>query len=182
MTSKYCPRLDSHFVKLEPTGELSACCHMTNSPKRFNSFDEIKSSEWLKELQNTLNNGTFPAVCKRCEQEEEMYGDSIRTRSIIEHNKQTITDYITADVVLDNICNSACQFCSPIYSTKLGSLVSKTFPIIDNSSKLSSLPIDKITHLDISGGEPGYSKKQKELFHLKTETYLLKFYIIKLTL
>jgi sulfatase maturation enzyme AslB (radical SAM superfamily) len=60
--------------------------------------------------------------------------------------------------VLDNICNSGCLTCDENHSTKIGSLISKTYPIIDNTSRFWQLPVDRIIKLDINGGEPSASK------------------------
>jgi sulfatase maturation enzyme AslB (radical SAM superfamily) len=60
-------------------------------------------------------------------------------------------------------CNSACLTCNEDLSTLIGGLKSKTYPIIDNSNKFWELPLDRIVHLDINGGEPSHSKNYKHI-------------------
>jgi sulfatase maturation enzyme AslB (radical SAM superfamily) len=48
--------------------------------------------------------------------------------------------------------------CNEYCSTKIGSLISKTYPIINNTNRFWSLPVQRIVKLDINGGEPSASK------------------------
>ena len=88
---------------------------------------------------------------------------SIRLHSINLDQKQIQSDYLQVGGVLDNLCNAGCLTCDKDHSTKIGSLSSRTFPIIDNSNKFWDLPQQRILHLDINGGEPSYSKNYKRL-------------------
>jgi sulfatase maturation enzyme AslB (radical SAM superfamily) len=72
-------------------------------------------------------------------------------------------DSLQVGGVLDNVCNAACLTCNSDHSTRIGSLTSKIFPIVNNSEVFWTLPQDKILHLDINGGEPSYSKNYKRL-------------------
>jgi molybdenum cofactor biosynthesis enzyme MoaA len=76
---------------------------------------------------------------------------------------QTKKDYLSVGGVLDNVCNSAGLTCNENLSTLIGGLKSKTYPIVDNSNKFWSLPLDRIVHLDINGGEPSHSKNYKHI-------------------
>jgi MoaA/NifB/PqqE/SkfB family radical SAM enzyme len=53
--------------------------------------------------------------------------------------------------------------CNEDLSTLIGGLKSKTYPIVDNSNKFWELPLDRIVHLDINGGEPSASKNYKDI-------------------
>jgi sulfatase maturation enzyme AslB (radical SAM superfamily) len=53
--------------------------------------------------------------------------------------------------------------CSEQLSTKIGSLQSKNYTIIDNTSRFWSLPQERIVHLDINGGEPSASKNYRQV-------------------
>jgi sulfatase maturation enzyme AslB (radical SAM superfamily) len=64
---------------------------------------------------------------------------------------------------LDNVCNSACQTCNENLSTKIGSLKSQDYIRIDNSNRFWSLPLDRVVHLDINGGEPSASKNYQDV-------------------
>jgi sulfatase maturation enzyme AslB (radical SAM superfamily) len=147
-----CPRLD-HFVRFNPNGTVSRCGHMVNAPE-FNSLLEMEDSEWLYKTKQLI----WPKECIRCRETENLEQDSIRIHSIRFHQQQTKQDYLIVGGVLDNICNSGCLTCNEYCSTKIGSLISKNYPIIDNTNRFWQLPIQRIVKLDINGGEPSASK------------------------
>lgn len=152
-----CSRLD-HFVRFNPDGTVSRCGHMINPP-RFNSLLEMENSDWLQ----TVKSHDRPVECMRCVETESINNTSIRLNAIEFHKKQTQPDYLIVGGVLDNICNSGCLTCNQELSTKIGSLLSKTYPIVDNTNHFWKLPIERIVHLDINGGEPSASKNYKEI-------------------
>ena len=152
-----CPRLD-HFVRFNPNGTVSRCGHMVNAPQ-FNSLSEMESSEWLNDVKIKLQ----PTECIRCFETESVNETSIRLNSIKFHQTQTKSDYLIVGGVLDNICNSGCLTCNEHHSTKIGSLKSKIYPIIDNTNRFWQLPVERIVHLDINGGEPSASKNYRNL-------------------
>ena len=152
-----CPRLD-HFVRFNPNGTVGRCGHMVNPPQ-FASLEEMDASEWLA----TIKQQEWPSECARCQQTEELNQSSIRLNAIEFDQQQTTSDYLIVGGVLDNICNSACLTCDESHSTLIGGLTSKSYPLLDNSSKFWNLPVDRIVHLDISGGEPSHSKNYKHI-------------------
>lgn len=154
-----CARLN-HFVRFNPNGTVSRCGHMDRAPK-FDSLSSMDSSQWLADINDMFAKDVWPAECKRCQQTEAVSQTSIRINANNFHKQQTKQDYLCVGGVLDNICNSACQFCSANLSTKIGSLESKKYITIDNSAKFWQLPLDRIVHLDINGGEPSASKNYK---------------------
>lgn len=153
----YCPRFD-HFVRFNPNGTVSRCGHMVNPPQ-FTTLEQMDASEWLSDIKN--NHDTWPKECLRCQQTELVNETSIRLNSISFDQQQTKPDYLIVGGVLDNVCNSACLTCNEQLSTKIGSLKSKKYPIIDNSNSFWRLPLDRVVHLDINGGEPSASKNYK---------------------
>lgn len=152
-----CPRLD-HFVRFNPKGTVSRCGHMVNAPE-FDSLAEMDSSQWLADIRQQ----EYPAECVRCQETEQLNNVSIRKHAIEFDSKQTQKDYLIVGGVLDNLCNSACMTCNEQHSTKIGSLRSRSFPIIDNASRFWQLPLERVVHLDINGGEPSYSKNYKHI-------------------
>jgi sulfatase maturation enzyme AslB (radical SAM superfamily) len=128
-------------------------------PPQFDSLEEMDSSEWLTEIKSTKD----PVECSRCMQTEKVNGTSIRLNAIEFDKQQTRQDYLIIGGVLDNTCNSACLTCNENLSTKIGSLKNKTYPIVDNSSAFWKLPLDRVVHLDINGGEPSASKNYRHL-------------------
>lgn len=157
----WCPRLE-HFVRFNPNGKVARCGHMTNPPQ-FDSLQDMDSSEWLKQINTKFENNIWPTECVRCQETEDLNKTSIRLNSIKLHESSTRPDYLQVGGVLDNICNSACQFCSAALSTKIGSLISSDYLRIDNSTKFQNLSLERIEHLDINGGEPSTSKNYKRL-------------------
>ena len=157
----YCPRLD-HFVRFNPTGTVSRCGHMVMAPE-FDSLDQMESSEWLQSIKSQFQQNQWPAECVRCQEVEQESPSSIRIHAVALDHSETMPDYLQVGGVLDNVCNAACQTCSPACSTRIGALSAKTFPIVNNSDRFWSLPQDRIRHLDINGGEPSYSKNYKQL-------------------
>ena len=152
-----CSRLD-HFVRFNPNGTVSRCGHMVNAPE-FNSLQEMENSEWLHKIKQL----PWPQECIRCKEIEDYGQDSIRIHSNRFHQKQTIKDYLTVGGVLDNVCNSGCLTCNANCSTKIGSLMSKIYPIFDNTNSFWQLPTHRIVKLDINGGEPSASKNYKQV-------------------
>jgi len=155
----YCPRFD-HFVRFNSNGSLSRCGHMVNAPE-FNSLPQMDSSEWLNNIKRQPD--VWPEECTRCQQTEQINHTSIRLNAIEFARTQTRPDYLTVGGVLDNICNSACQSCNQYLSTKIGSLISRDYPVVDNSAAFWQLPLERVTHLDINGGEPSASPNYRNI-------------------
>jgi sulfatase maturation enzyme AslB (radical SAM superfamily) len=105
----------------------------------------------------------WPEECTRCQQTEQINHTSIRLNAIEFARTQTRPDYLTVGGVLDNICNSACQSCNQYLSTKIGSLISRDYPVVDNSAAFWQLPLERVTHLDINGGEPSASPNYRNI-------------------
>lgn len=154
----YCARLD-HFVRFNANGTVSRCGHMVNAPQ-FRSLEEMEGSQWLIDIKNIMNQGNWPKECVRC---EETVPNSLRDYAGKLHNHTHQQDYLQVGGVLDNLCNAGCLTCNENLSTKIGSLKSRHFPIVNNSKKFYDLPQDRIVHLDINGGEPSYSKHYKKI-------------------
>jgi len=152
-----CPRL-KHFVRFNSNGTVSRCGHMIDAPQ-FDSLRAMEDSEWLYNLKMQL----WPNECKRCKDTEQTNGSSIRLNAIKFHQAQIRPDYLIVGGVLDNVCNSGCLTCDENHSTKIGSLKSKIYPIVDNTNRFWNLPVERIVHLDINGGEPSSSKNYKNI-------------------
>jgi len=159
----YCPRL-KHFVRLNQDGSIGKCGHMINA-MGFKTFDKLDNSKWLKDIKDTMAKDEWPNECKRCQQTEELNGESIRTKSIERHKilHPRKDDYLVVGGVLDNVCNSACQTCNAGLSTKIGSLKSKNYPKVNNYETFWKLPLNRILEVDVNGGEPTASKNYKKI-------------------
>ena len=159
----HCPRLD-HFVRLNHTGKIGKCGHMTGA-KEFNSFDEMQNSSWLKGIKEKMQQQQWPAECMRCRMTEESTNTSIRLDTIERDRILSAIkkDYLIVGGVLDNICNSACQTCHSGLSTKIGSLSSKDYEKVNNYETFFTFPQDRICEVDVNGGEPTASPNYKKL-------------------
>jgi len=156
-----CPRLD-HFVRFNHNGTVSRCGHMVN-PAQFDSLEQMDSSVWLRKIREQFEQDLWPSECRRCEETERESNVSVRTHSIEFDSQQTRPDYLTVGGVLDNVCNSACMTCHEGLSTKIGSLKSKQYTIVDNTNRFWALPQERIVHLDLNGGEPSHSKNYRQV-------------------
>ncbi len=156
-----CPRLD-HFVRLNFSGQLGRCGHMVDAPE-FATLQDMDQSAWLHEIKTQMQQDIWPKECARCKETESAGQGSIRLNAIQFDKKQKKSDYLVVGGVLDNICNSACLTCNEYLSTKIGSLKSRTYPVYDNYAKFWQLPVDRVVHLDINGGEPSASKNYKQI-------------------
>ena len=132
---------------------------MVDAPQ-FRSLEEMENSKWLQDTKQIMLQGGWPKECVRC---EETVPNSVRDYANLLDQSTPSGDYLQVGGVLDNLCNAACLTCNENLSTKIGSLKSRQFPIIDNSQHFRDLPQDRIRHLDINGGEPSYSKNYKRL-------------------
>ena len=156
-----CARL-SHFIRFNPDGTLSRCGHMVHAPK-FLSIEELDNSAWLSEIKQSFTSDQWPPECIKCKITEEVNQTSIRLNANNFHRLQKKSDYLCVGGVLDNTCNSACQFCNENFSTKIGSLKDKKYIKINNTKSFWKLPLERIVHLDINGGEPSASNNYKNV-------------------
>ena len=166
----HCPRLD-HFAKILPHYQkknqtvVTNCCVMTNAPL-FNSYDEMMSSQWLSTTKKLFSKNQWPAECVRCKEQEEIGVKSDRLQWIDFHQNLLIdhgADYLTVSMMLDNVCNTACQFCNPHVSSKIASLQKLPLKIRQVGPYEEKLPLHRITQIDLEGGEPSNSKNVKQL-------------------
>lgn len=157
-----------------PNGKIGLCGHMVNAPE-FSSLEELNNSKWLAELKS---NEDWADDCHRCQQEEELNQKSIRQHALERHKflSKFNTNYLIIGGILDNICNSACQFCNENLSTKIGSLkYGKDYNLINNYDVFYTFPQDSILELDINGGEPTNSPNyQKVLENLPSNLKILR--------
>ena len=138
---------------------------MTNAPL-FNSYDEMMSSQWLSTTKKLFSKNQWPAECVRCKEQEEIGVKSDRLQWIDFHQNLLIdhgADYLTVSMMLDNVCNTACQFCNPHVSSKIASLQKLPLKIRQVGPYEEKLPLHRITQIDLEGGEPSNSKNVKQL-------------------
>lgn len=157
-----CPRLN-HNVSISDDGKYQICGHM-NTEQSFNSYAELKQSQWIVDLTSKFDNDVWPDECIRCQEIEKTQQPSVRKHSIKNHEiyYQENNDYIFVSGVLDNICNSACIMCSSHVSTYIGKLT-KNVIVINNVDKFYEIPSEQILVFEMAGGEPSVSKSYKQV-------------------
>ena len=180
----HCPRLD-HFAKVLPHDQkenqtaVMNCCVMTDAPL-FDSYDEMMRSKWLSTTKQLFSNNRWPAECVRCKQQEDIGLKSDRLQWIDYHQYLLVdhgADYLMVSMMLDNVCNTACQFCSPHISSKIASLQTVPLKIRQVGSYEEKLPLNRITQIDLEGGEPSNSKNVKQLLtNLPQRVNTIKMY------
>jgi MoaA/NifB/PqqE/SkfB family radical SAM enzyme len=160
----YCPNLD-HYVRVVITESNSnlfiPCCIMDiRHVKTFTTYSEMIASEWLHDVKDQMKNDIWPIACNKCKTMESVLHPNVSPRltSITYHNKQNKKDYLVADIMVDNICNAACQTCHPTRSSKLADVMNIKMKVLSKNG-YHLLPHDRITKLYLLGGEPGYSKQ-----------------------
>lgn len=177
----FCPRL-THNIRLSENSKFQICGHMINAPL-FDTVNDMKNSDWLKNMSDKFSNNEWPNECVRCEQIENNNQKSVREHSIDAHQTyiDLNPDYLFVTGVLDNVCNSACISCSNYCSTYIGKLTNNVIKI-NNSDKFDQLVTDKILIFEITGGEPTHSKLYKEKLmslpnvkHVRINTNASKF-------
>jgi sulfatase maturation enzyme AslB (radical SAM superfamily) len=126
-------------------------------PPRFDNLAAMENSQWLRDVNTSMAADVWPTECIRCKESEEANQLSVRQSAITFHENKP-KDYLVVDAILDNICNSACQFCNASLSTKYASLSDKKYAIYSSVSNFWSLPTDRIIQIDLSGGEPSASQ------------------------
>jgi sulfatase maturation enzyme AslB (radical SAM superfamily) len=130
------------------------------NPPQYESLKIMEASSWLVNTKELMKFDQWPKECVRCQETEP---DSIRQYATKLDEQTVQSNYLQVGGVLDNLCNAACQTCNENLSTRIGSLSSRQFPIVNNLDRFQQLPQDRIVHLDINGGEPSYSKNYKKI-------------------
>lgn len=149
-----------------PNGKVGICGHMVNGPQ-FDNIEQLEASPKLKELRHMMDvENEWPEECQRCQLSEAIGQKSIRQNALDRHQVlyRMHPEYLVVGGILDNICNSACQFCTAELSTKIGSLErGRDYILTDNSKEFQKLPQDRIIELDINGGEPSNSPNYRRI-------------------
>lgn len=158
-----CSRIQ-HYLRINVKGDVSPCCVMEDVPK-FSTFEEMLESEWYSSLLEQQNTGKWPSECSICLEQEKHNQQSIRSISNKKDKilKKINPNYRVLDVNVTNVCNSACQTCSSRYSSYYAKIEGKK-KIIENGgeSKFKQYLNDDVLQIEISGGEPLYSKSHRK--------------------
>ena len=164
----YCSMFD-HYMVVDHEGKFKVCTEIGEKSSfdhvQFDSYDAMSTSDWLKSVKAQMERDEWPDECRPCREKEEQGIKSLRLLHNASHEEHYAIrpDYLKVEIVTDNICNGGCQFCHAGASSKIGSLTRRDYPKVNNMQKFYDLPQDRITEVDIIGGEPSYSPNTKEL-------------------
>jgi hypothetical protein len=120
----------------------------------------MRESKWYDTLLNNQDSGTWPIECDACKRQEDENLTSVRQASNNKHKLYSAInpDYVFLDISPNNICNSACQTCSPDRSTFYGKVFGKKMMRKIGDNQVFDLLTDNVVQMDLSGGEPLYSQ------------------------
>tara|TARA_R110000851_G_scaffold19321_1_gene59655 strand:+ start:579 stop:1781 length:1203 start_codon:yes stop_codon:yes gene_type:complete len=180
MTKNYCAA-PWRGLHIQVDGGISTCCAGEFKLGNINTdtIDFALSNEKLKEVRRSIKSGVLhKEYCKSCINASENKVKSERDwhNSLNEDFDINTTglDYqfpVIFDARWNNTCNSACAYCSPHFSSKWASLLSKrdSKPVKDNVEKIKlffSNNANKLKTVAMVGGEPLLIKENADLLNL----------------
>jgi hypothetical protein len=142
-----CPLLWNH-ISTFTNGDVRMCCEMIDVDTDFgrprdvlgnimtvhsNTFDNIRNSQFAKNLRTDLLNGIEPLACRQCYHREQLGMSSKRLDAVNQYGHEMIgylasTDPTTGkissevptrylDIRFGNLCNQKCRMCGPTDSS-----------------------------------------------------------------
>ena len=160
-----CSRL-RHQIRIDTTGEIYPCCIMKNNPK-FSSIEEMLEGDWYSEILDQEEQGIWPKECFQC-LDQENHGQ--KSPKIISNERDKIfkrinPEYRIIDISVDNVCNAACQTCTAGNSSYYAKIIGRKKLIQKGGrSQIERCLNDNVIEIELSGGEPLYSKSHDRLF------------------
>jgi organic radical activating enzyme len=183
-------------LEVSSQGEFKPCCVYKESitddngiPFNINSndIDQVYNSNYLKKLRNNFLTGNKPQGCQNCWYKEQHNGKSNRIwtkhhlgieAECLNIEQPSLSNLISLDIKLGNLCNFKCRICSPANSSKIAEEQVKHFKSDINLKLLNqqgrwtnnekiwkmfeSLG-DQLVNIDFYGGEP-FLIRQHEQF------------------
>lgn len=197
--NKFCPA-PWITVSTDVNGSIRPCCRyvqpgnqtkykmpwMKNAP-----IDELYNSPQMKALRKAFLNGEQPAECNWCWKEEAAGIKSFRKRYIergYDYDIDNPTPQIL-DLKLSNTCNMKCRMCGPQASSAIAKEQGKVNPYLHSNKILNTnnenIFFDKwlpnVKELELTGGEPFFSKENKDLIFKISKTEYAKNIFVKIT-
>jgi len=162
-------------------GGISTCCAGAFKLGNINTdtIDSALSNEKLKEVRATIKSGVLhKEYCRTC-----IMASKNKIKSEMDWHNSLNGDFdldsagldyqfpVIFDARWNNTCNSACTYCSSMFSSKWASLLSEqdNKPVKDNLEKIKlffSKNNDKLKTVAMVGGEPLLMKENAELLDL----------------
>ena len=167
-----CKWLENH-TSIDSTGRVRPCCTWRNTgdePLVTDNLEDYRNSNFVKNVQQQLENNIWPEGCEDCRLDEEYGSPSMRTKAFTDYNKRPGRD---AEIKFGNLCNLKCAMCSPYNSSLIAKeyddmlsngidheLIKRKTPNVnawyEDDDILSSVAkqMNDMTLIKFSGGEP----------------------------
>jgi 4Fe-4S single cluster domain len=153
--SFYCSRID-HGCRIEPDGLVKPCC--TFRYPGWQSMEEMHASQIFQDVKNKQNTTDWPMECGNCKQKEDLGIRSVRTDSNNDHVlfQKIKSDYLHVDAAVNNLCNLACQTCSPEFSTSYAKVFKEKNRYKKDGQQAFQQVMEsgRVIELELLGGEP----------------------------
>jgi len=183
-------------LEINSVGEFKPCCVFNESIKDHNdqpyninkdSINDVYNSDYLKKLRTQFINGKKPNGCSNCWYKEEIHGISNRmwtathlglNAQCLDIEQDSVSNLISLDIKLGNLCNFKCRICDPTNSSKIAEEYLKHFNSTIDIKKINSRGQwttnsqiwkmfeqvgNQLVNIDFYGGEP-LLVKQHEIF------------------
>jgi len=183
-------------LEISSQGEFKPCCaykeSITNSDGvayniNKNNIEEVYNSDYLNKLRKDFLAGSRPSGCENCWYKEQHGGESNRAwlkkhlgveAECLNIEQESLTNLISLDIKLGNLCNFKCRICNAYSSSKIAEEQIKHFGSILNLKtinqqgqwieneqiwKMFKVLGNQLINIDFYGGEP-FLNKQHETF------------------
>lgn len=153
---------------------VSVCC--SNTEQQNLKLKDFNNSDTVINIKKNIKNGLVPNSCKACVDLENSGFESTRTRALNDFNYtiDTVPDSVEYfDLRYSNLCNFSCRTCEPMFSSSIETEIKnnsslKKFYLAKQDQKvnhdiLNNIEFEKITRLNLTGGEPFLIKDNIEI-------------------
>ena len=158
-------------IYIDSTGYIDNCCISNNRLGNAvtNDILDIMSAEKNQLIKQQMLDGVLPTGCSGCKRNDAttpsmrnyMLGINSSVPFSIYNDNSFKLNYL--DIRWTNICNSACVYCAPTYSSKLAEELN-ILQVVDHQkiTRIKEFLIDKLKDIEtvyLAGGEPMLTKE-----------------------
>lgn len=162
-------------IYIDTDGSIDNCCISKNLIGNAVAHDilDVMSLEKNQLIKQQMLDGILPTGCVGCKRKDATT-HSLRRYMLGIHSSVPLSIYNDnsfklnyLDIRWTNICNSACVYCSPAFSSKLAEELN-ILQVVDHQkiTRIKEFLIDKLKDIDtvyLAGGEPMLTKENKWL-------------------
>ena len=158
-------------IYIDSTGYIDNCCVSNNRLGNAVTHDilDTMSAEKNQLIKQQMLDGILPAGCSGCKRNDAttpamrnyMLGINSSVPLSVYNDNSFKLNYL--DIRWTNICNSACVYCAPTYSSKLAEELN-ILQVVDHQkiTRIKEFLIDKLKDIEtvyLAGGEPMLTKE-----------------------